>query len=108
MGILWPDGSIVNRSESSVLPRSACGRGKFQNGSTGPGDRVVGRPRSTTQEAAPAPSARRTTISQDAPAQAAAAVATALERLDIGREPGAEVVIRPRLVVCGTTAPSFS
>ena len=46
-----------------------------------------------------------TTVSQEAPAQAARAVAAALERLDGGRVEPTESVLPPRLVVRGTTAP---
>jgi DNA-binding LacI/PurR family transcriptional regulator len=46
-----------------------------------------------------------TTVSQDAPAQARHAVAAAVSRLDDGRVDRREVVLRPRLVVRGTTAP---
>lgn len=44
-----------------------------------------------------------TTVSQDAPHQAARAVAAALERLDEGRTEPMESVLPPRLVVRGTT-----
>jgi Periplasmic binding protein-like domain len=47
-----------------------------------------------------------TTVSQEAPRQAARAVAAALERLDDGRVEPTESVLPPRLVVRGTTAPS--
>jgi DNA-binding LacI/PurR family transcriptional regulator len=46
-----------------------------------------------------------TTVNQDAPAQARHAVAAAVSRLDDGRVDRREVVLRPRLVVRGTTAP---
>ena len=46
-----------------------------------------------------------TTVSQEAPGQAARAVAAALERLDGGRVEPTESVLPPRLVVRGTTAP---
>lgn len=46
-----------------------------------------------------------TTVSQEAPRQAARAVAAALERLDGGRVEATESVLAPRLVVRGTTAP---
>ena len=46
-----------------------------------------------------------TTVNQDAPAQAAHAVAAAVSRLDEGRDQGIEVVLRPHLVVRGTTGP---
>jgi DNA-binding LacI/PurR family transcriptional regulator len=45
-----------------------------------------------------------TTVSQEAPRQAARAVAAALERLDDGRTEASESVLAPRLVVRGTTA----
>jgi DNA-binding LacI/PurR family transcriptional regulator len=46
-----------------------------------------------------------TTVNQDAPAQARHAVGAAVARLDQGRDAGAEVVLRPRLVVRGSTGP---
>ncbi|TQM06365.1 LacI family DNA-binding transcriptional regulator [Pseudonocardia kunmingensis] len=46
-----------------------------------------------------------TTVSQEAPEQAGRAVAAAVERLDGGRTEPVEVVLTPRLVVRGTTAP---
>ncbi len=46
-----------------------------------------------------------TTVSQEAPRQAACAVAAALERLDGGRTEATETVLAPRLVVRGTTGP---
>jgi DNA-binding LacI/PurR family transcriptional regulator len=46
-----------------------------------------------------------TTVSQEAPEQAARAVAVALERLDADRSDPAEVVLTPHLVVRGSTAP---
>ena len=46
-----------------------------------------------------------TTVSQDARRQAEHAVAAAVERLDEGRTTPREVVLTPRLVVRGTTAP---
>jgi hypothetical protein len=46
-----------------------------------------------------------TTVSQDAGQQAAQAVDLAVERLEGGRTAPREVVLTPRLVVCGTTAP---
>jgi len=46
-----------------------------------------------------------TTVNQDAPAQARYAVAAAVSRLDEGRVERREVVLRPRLVVRGSTAP---
>jgi DNA-binding LacI/PurR family transcriptional regulator len=46
-----------------------------------------------------------TTVNQDAPAQARHAVAAAVSRLDEGRTERREVVLRPRLVVRGSTAP---
>jgi DNA-binding LacI/PurR family transcriptional regulator len=46
-----------------------------------------------------------TTVGQDAPHQAQQAVAAAVERLDHGRRIHREVVLPPRLVVRGTTAP---
>lgn len=46
-----------------------------------------------------------TTVNQDAPAQARHAVAAAVSRLDEARTERREVVLRPRLVVRGTTAP---
>jgi DNA-binding LacI/PurR family transcriptional regulator len=45
-----------------------------------------------------------TTVNQDAPAQARHAVAAAVSRLDESRDERREVVLRPRLVVRGTTA----
>jgi len=47
-----------------------------------------------------------TTVNQDAPAQARHAVAAAVTRLDEGRQRAIEVVLRPRLVVRGTTGPA--
>jgi len=46
-----------------------------------------------------------TTVNQDAPAQARHAVAAAVSRLDEGRAEPVEVVLRPHLVVRGSTAP---
>ena len=46
-----------------------------------------------------------TTVGQEAPHQARQAVAAAVERLDHGRRARREVVLTPRLVVRGTTAP---
>jgi DNA-binding LacI/PurR family transcriptional regulator len=46
-----------------------------------------------------------TTVNQDSPARAAHAVAAAVSRLDEGRDQGIEVVLRPHLVVRGTTGP---
>jgi DNA-binding LacI/PurR family transcriptional regulator len=46
-----------------------------------------------------------TSVGQDAPHQAQQAVAAAVERLDYGRRVPREVVLTPRLVVRGTTAP---
>jgi DNA-binding LacI/PurR family transcriptional regulator len=46
-----------------------------------------------------------TTVSQDAPGQAEAAVTLLAERLDQGRTAPREVVLSPRLVVRATTAP---
>jgi DNA-binding LacI/PurR family transcriptional regulator len=46
-----------------------------------------------------------TTVSQEAAEQAGRAVAAAVERLDGGRTEPVEVVLTPRLVVRGTTAP---
>ena len=46
-----------------------------------------------------------TTVSQNAPRQAEEAVAAAVERLDEGRSTPREVVLRPQLVVRGTTGP---
>jgi DNA-binding LacI/PurR family transcriptional regulator len=46
-----------------------------------------------------------TTVSQEAPRQAARAVAAALERLDGGRSDPTESVLAPRLVIRGTTTP---
>jgi ABC-type sugar transport system substrate-binding protein len=46
-----------------------------------------------------------TTVSQDAGQQAAQAVDLAVERLEGGRTAPREVVLTPRLVVRGTTAP---
>jgi DNA-binding LacI/PurR family transcriptional regulator len=46
-----------------------------------------------------------TTVNQDAPAQARHAVAAAVTRLDEHRDEPAEVVLRPRLVIRGSTAP---
>ena len=46
-----------------------------------------------------------TSVGQDAPHQAQQAVAAAVERLDHGRRTAREVVLIPRLVVRGTTAP---
>ncbi len=48
---------------------------------------------------------RLTSVSQDPPGLAAAAVRTAVERLDGGRAERVDVVIAPRLVVRGTTGP---
>jgi len=45
-----------------------------------------------------------TTVNQDAPAQAQHAVAAAVSRLDEGRAERVEVVLRPRLVIRGSTA----
>ncbi|HEU4348338.1 MAG TPA: substrate-binding domain-containing protein, partial [Actinoplanes sp.] len=47
-----------------------------------------------------------TTVNQDAPAQAAHAVDAAVSRLDEGRRQSVEVVLRPRLVVRGSTGPA--
>jgi DNA-binding LacI/PurR family transcriptional regulator len=47
-----------------------------------------------------------TTVNQDAAAQALHAVGAAVQRLDEGRTDGAEVVLRPRLVVRGSTGPA--
>jgi DNA-binding LacI/PurR family transcriptional regulator len=47
-----------------------------------------------------------TTVSQDAPEQARCAVDAAVERLDHGRAARREVVLKPRLVVRGSTAPA--
>lgn len=47
-----------------------------------------------------------TTINQDAPAQGRHAVAAAVSRLDEGRTDRSEVVLRPHLVVRGTTGPA--
>jgi DNA-binding LacI/PurR family transcriptional regulator len=47
-----------------------------------------------------------TTINQDAERQARLAVAAAVERLDHARTERREVVLPPRLVVRGTTAPA--
>jgi DNA-binding LacI/PurR family transcriptional regulator len=49
-----------------------------------------------------------TTVSQDAPQQAAHAVAAAVERLDGGRTEDSEVVLRPQLVIRRTTGPPRS
>jgi DNA-binding LacI/PurR family transcriptional regulator len=49
-----------------------------------------------------------TTVSQDAARQARLAVEAAVERLDGGRTRRREVVLPPRLVVRGTTAPPYS
>jgi DNA-binding LacI/PurR family transcriptional regulator len=46
-----------------------------------------------------------TTVSQDAGQQAAQAVDLAVERLEGGRTAPREVVLTPRLIVRGTTAP---
>jgi DNA-binding LacI/PurR family transcriptional regulator len=46
-----------------------------------------------------------TTVSQDARGQAEQAVALAVERLEQGRTEPREVVLAPRLVIRGTTAP---
>jgi len=46
-----------------------------------------------------------TSVSQDPPALAAAAVRTAVERLDGAREDPVDVVLTPRLVVRGSTGP---
>jgi len=48
---------------------------------------------------------RLTSVSQDPGALAAAAVRTAVERLDGGREDPVDVVLAPRLVVRGSTGP---
>ena len=47
-----------------------------------------------------------TTVNQDAPAQAKHAVAAAVSRLDEGRTDRLEVVLRPRLVIRGSTGPA--
>jgi DNA-binding LacI/PurR family transcriptional regulator len=47
-----------------------------------------------------------TTVNQDAPAQARHAVAAAVERIDDGRTERREVVLRPRLVIRGSTGPA--
>ncbi|HEU4349409.1 MAG TPA: LacI family DNA-binding transcriptional regulator [Actinoplanes sp.] len=47
-----------------------------------------------------------TTVNQDAPAQARHAVGAAVTRLDEGRQGAVEVVLRPRLVVRGSTGPA--
>ena len=47
-----------------------------------------------------------TTVNQDAPEQARRAVAAAVSRLDEGRTERVEVVLRPRLVVRGSTGPA--
>ena len=47
----------------------------------------------------------RTSVSQDARGQAGQAVALAVERLDGERTRPAEVVLPPRLVIRGSTAP---
>jgi DNA-binding LacI/PurR family transcriptional regulator len=47
-----------------------------------------------------------TTVNQDAPAQAKHAVAAAVSRLDEGRAEAVEVLLRPRLVVRGSTGPA--
>jgi DNA-binding LacI/PurR family transcriptional regulator len=49
-----------------------------------------------------------TTVNQDAARQARLAVEAAVERLDGGRTRRREVVLPPRLVVRGTTAPPYS
>jgi DNA-binding LacI/PurR family transcriptional regulator len=49
-----------------------------------------------------------TTVSQEAPRQAEEAVALLAERLDHGRTEPREVVLPPRLVIRGTTAPPGS
>jgi DNA-binding LacI/PurR family transcriptional regulator len=49
-----------------------------------------------------------TTVNQDAARQARLAVEAAVERLDAGRTRRREVVLPPRLVVRGTTAPLYS
>ena len=46
-----------------------------------------------------------TTVNQDAPAQARHAVAAAVSRLDEGRVERREIVLRPHLVIRGSTAP---
>jgi DNA-binding LacI/PurR family transcriptional regulator len=46
-----------------------------------------------------------TTVNQDAPAQARHAVAAAVSRLDEGRGERREIVLRPGLVIRGSTAP---
>jgi DNA-binding LacI/PurR family transcriptional regulator len=47
-----------------------------------------------------------TTVNQDAAAQAQHAVAAAVQRLDGGRTKAVETVLRPRLVVRGSTGPA--
>jgi DNA-binding LacI/PurR family transcriptional regulator len=47
-----------------------------------------------------------TTVNQDAPAQARHAVAAAVSRLDEARTDRLEIVLRPRLVVRGSTGPA--
>jgi DNA-binding LacI/PurR family transcriptional regulator len=47
-----------------------------------------------------------TTVNQDAGRQARLAVGAAVERLETGRARGRAVVLPPRLVVRGTTAPA--
>ncbi|MEU8818360.1 LacI family DNA-binding transcriptional regulator [Actinoplanes sp. NPDC048796] len=49
-----------------------------------------------------------TSVNQDAPAQARGAVRAAVSRLDGGRTRCSELVLAPRLVVRGTTAPPVS
>jgi DNA-binding LacI/PurR family transcriptional regulator len=49
-----------------------------------------------------------TTVNQDAARQARLAVEAAVERLDSGRTRGRTVVLPPRLVVRGTSAPRYS
>jgi len=47
-----------------------------------------------------------TTVNQDAPAQASHAVSAAVHRLDEGRTEALEVVLRPNLIVRGSTGPA--
>jgi DNA-binding LacI/PurR family transcriptional regulator len=47
-----------------------------------------------------------TTVNQDAAAQAQHAVRVAVQRLDEGREQALEIVLRPQLVVRGSTGPA--
>jgi DNA-binding LacI/PurR family transcriptional regulator len=47
-----------------------------------------------------------TSVNQDAPAQARHAVAAAVSRLDDGRIDRREIVLRPHLVVRGSTGPA--